>query len=215
MFVAKFKSILLSTALLAASGQVIASSCEESTKQGFHEIAGTPCLNNTNFASTLLSSAMYEVTSFTIISDELMLSTVNHGQSEYEGEPPPALIIGSLSDGSSTILLEDIGDVDPKKVDIGFRGIKYNPYDKYVYYRSSTWPTSDAIRRFHLPSMTEEGVKSEFFAPGNNFNVVNTGKYAGYITAYQHKLKKGGGSYDVWNLLNKDGSFLKEIKKEY
>jgi len=105
------------------------------------------------------------------------------------------------ADGSGArMLVRSRSSEHPERTLASFSDPQFSPDGRRIYFLSSAWVTSGAVRAVDVASGAER-----FVAPGNSLEVVPSGTYAGHLLVSQHRYFVAGGSYDwVW-LLTPDG----------
>lgn len=101
---------------------------------------------------------------------------------------------------------------DMSKVIINPNHLKFSPDSKTLYFETSAWDTSDAI---HMVDV--DGSHLKFVTDGNEYRVVQNGKYKGDLIVNQHRYRFDGdtplGSYDWDWLYTPGGKQIKLYKK--
>lgn len=88
----------------------------------------------------------------------------------------------------------------PQETLARFRDPQFSPDGRKVYFLSSAWVTSSAVHALDLKTG-----KVRYVCPGNSFEVISRGEYAGHLMVEQHRYFLAGGSYDWLWLVTPDG----------
>jgi dipeptidyl aminopeptidase/acylaminoacyl peptidase len=114
------------------------------------------------------------------------------------------------SDGTDAeLLLSAKADSEPQK-NLGlFNSPQFSPDGLRVYFTSIAWVTSSAVHAVEMRSKAER-----FISAGNTLDVVQRGRYRGYLVVQMHKYFRKGGSYDDYWLLDQNGKELRYIGGE-
>ena len=75
-----------------------------------------------------------------------------------------------------------------------------------LYFVSSAWATSGAIH-----AVAVSGGHPRFVVAGNNFAIVERGKFAGFLLVHQHRAKRGGGAWNPYALVSPAGDVVKVL----
>jgi hypothetical protein len=94
----------------------------------------------------------------------------------------------------------------PGIVMAGFAGPKFSPDCQRVYFSAATWATSAA---FHFLDLKTGETK--FFFAGLDFEVIQTGRYKGFVIATENPIIDDQGRTTVYWLLDADGREVKRI----
>ncbi|HVS80914.1 MAG TPA: hypothetical protein VHE60_04205 [Pyrinomonadaceae bacterium] len=116
------------------------------------------------------------------------------------------------SDGKQPeLLVSGKEDGDPKKSLADFSSPQFSPDGRRVYFMSVGWVTSGAVHVVDIQSKRES-----FVSPGNTLEVIQKGKYRGYLIVQEHKYFFGAkvGSYDHYWLLTPNGKEIRRIGGE-
>jgi hypothetical protein len=95
-----------------------------------------------------------------------------------------------------------------KEVLAGLSKPQFSPDSKNVYFLSQAWTTSNAVHKVDLRTKTVT-----FISPGNSLEVIQKGKYSGYLKVNMHRYHRGGGSYYCDYLLTPEGKEIKVFEK--
>ena len=76
----------------------------------------------------------------------------------------------------------------------------FSPDGRKVYFISSAWVTSGAVHSVNI-----DGSGEKFITGGNTLEVIDRGRYKGYLIIRQHKYFFAGGSYDWLWLVSPEG----------
>jgi hypothetical protein len=113
----------------------------------------------------------------------------------------------NVNNEETTLLVESTPYFDDMKQALaGLKKLQFSPDNKYLYFMTAAWATSDAIHRVDLTTK-----KEQFISAGNTLMVIQNGRYKGYIVTSKHKYYNGGGSYDFYWLLTPDGDEINSI----
>ena len=100
-----------------------------------------------------------------------------------------------------------------RKVIIDPNDLQFSPDSRTVYFATSAWATSGAV---HAVNMSGKNVR--FVIDGNEYRVVQQGKYKGDLIVNQHRARFKGdtplGTYDWDWLFTPKGKQIKLYKKE-
>jgi dipeptidyl aminopeptidase/acylaminoacyl peptidase len=116
------------------------------------------------------------------------------------------------SDGEHAELLVSGKEADePKTILADFSSPQFSPDGQRIYFLSAGWVTSGAVHVVDIQSRTES-----FVSPGNTLEVIQKGKYRGYLIVQEHKYFVGAkvGSYDDYWLLTPSGTEIRHIGGE-
>ena len=116
------------------------------------------------------------------------------------------------SDGKRPeLLVSGKEDGDPKKSLADFSSPQFSPDGRKIYFMSVGWVTSGAVHVVDIQSKIES-----FVSPGNTLDVIQKGKYRGYLIVQEHKYFSRGkvGSYDHYWLLTPRGREIRHIGGE-
>ena len=116
------------------------------------------------------------------------------------------------SDGKQPeLLVSGKEDGDPKKSLADFSSPQFSPDGRKIYFMSVGWVTSGAVHVVDVQSRRES-----FVSPGNTLEVIQRGKYRGYLIVQEHKYFFGAkvGSYDHYWLLTPNGREIRHIGGE-
>ena len=116
------------------------------------------------------------------------------------------------SDGKQPeLLVSGKEDEDPKRSLADFSSPQFSPDGRRIYFMSVGWVTSGAVHVVDIQSKRES-----FVSPGNTLDVIQKGKYRGYLIAQKHKYFFGAkvGSYDHYWLLTPNGKEIRRIGGE-
>lgn len=186
-----------------------AASCALSKGVGFHvpmDSKGTLCLNNSNYGEELAKSKGYELTSFTLLSKDVIFFSAGNGIDSYIFMGTPVGIGMQVRESPSD---------DVEKNITGINSVTYNKFTNEIFFLTDAWATSAAVHKFDIGPISEEKkVTPVFVTSGNSISVVNSGKYVGNIIVEKHKYKDGGGSYDPYVLVTPDGKTIKELGED-
>lgn len=195
--------------IILFSGSAVSASCALSKGVGFHVLndnKGTLCLNNTNYGEELAKSKGYELTSFSLLSKDIIFFSAGNGFDSYIFMGTPVGIGMQVRESPS----EDI-----EKNITGINSVAYNQFTNELFFLTDGWATSAAIHKINLgPIAEEKKVTPVFVTSGNSVSVVNSGKYIGNLIVEKHKYKDGGGSYDPYVLVTTDGKTIKELGED-
>ena len=108
-------------------------------------------------------------------------------QIRADGKEPTVLVRPKESDKMENVLA-------------GFSKPEFSTNGKLVYFLSEAWTTSGAL---HVVDTTNG--KEHFVCPAAEFGVVQSGEYRDDLLVQQHRYFIGGGSYDWFWLLKRDG----------
>jgi len=97
---------------------------------------------------------------------------------------------------------------DPKRSLADFSSPQFSPDGQRIYFLSAGWVTSGAVHVVDIQSRRES-----FVSPGNTLEVIQKGKYRGYLIVQEHKYFVGAkvGSYDDYWLLTPKGREISHI----
>jgi len=100
---------------------------------------------------------------------------------------------------------------DPKTILADFSSPQFSPDGRRIYFMSTGWVTSGAVHVVDIQSKRES-----FVSPGNTLEVIQKGKYRGYLIVQEHKYFFGAkvGSYDHYWLLTPNGKEIRHIGEE-
>jgi len=109
------------------------------------------------------------------------------------------------------LLVSGKEDPDPKKSLADFSSPQFSPDGRRIYFMSVGWVTSGAVHVVDIQSKRES-----FVSPGNTLDVIQKGKYRGYLIAQKHKyfFRAKVGSYDHYWLLTPNGKVIRRIGGE-
>ena len=100
-----------------------------------------------------------------------------------------------------------------KKVIIDPNDLQFSPDGKTLYFATSAWATSGAVHAVNV-----DGKKLRFVIDGNEYRVVQHGKYKSDLIVNQHRARFKGdtplGTYDWDWLFTPEGKQIKLYKKE-
>ncbi|HSP62197.1 MAG TPA: hypothetical protein VLQ90_04365 [Pyrinomonadaceae bacterium] len=116
------------------------------------------------------------------------------------------------SDGEQLeLLVSGKENGDPKKSLADFSSPQFSPDGRRIYFMSTGWVTSGAVHVVDIHSKRES-----FVSPGNTLEVIQKGKYRGYLIVQEHKYFSGAkvGSYDHYWLLTPNGREIRRIGGE-
>jgi dipeptidyl aminopeptidase/acylaminoacyl peptidase len=116
------------------------------------------------------------------------------------------------SDGSHPeLLLAGSQDKDPQKSLADFSSPQFSPDGRRIYFMSVGWVTSGAVHVVDIQSK-----RQSFVSPGNTLEVIQKGKYRGYLIVQEHKYFYGAkvGSYDHYWLLTPNGREIRHLGGE-
>ena len=116
------------------------------------------------------------------------------------------------SDGEHLeLLVSGKEDGDPKKSLADFSSPQFSPDGRRIFFMSVGWVTSGAVHVVDIQSKRES-----FVSPGNTLEVIQKGKYRGYLIVQEHKYFLGAkvGSYDHYWLLTPNGREIRHIGGE-
>jgi len=116
------------------------------------------------------------------------------------------------SDGKHPdLLVSGKADADPKKSLADFSSPQFSPDGRKMYFMSVAWVTSGAVHVVDIQSKRES-----FISPANTLEVIQKGKYRGYLIVQEHKYFFGAkvGSYDHYWLLAPNGKETRRIGGE-
>ncbi|WP_148289676.1 hypothetical protein [Ideonella sp. B508-1] len=126
------------------------------------------------------------------------------------GELEAAEIWTSRSDGSDAkLLLRGRPGKTPQETLAELSEIQFSPDGRQLFFLSAAWTTSGAVHVVQVDSGEEH-----FVCPGNSLEVIQRGKYAGYLMVRQHRYAMGGGSYDWLWLLTPEGKDVAPISMD-
>lgn len=202
------KKVLIPIAVIMPllSFPVISASCALSREIGFHVVSGTLCLDKVNYGEELAKAKGYELTSFTILTNQVIFFSASNGFDSYIFMGTPSGIGMQVRETPS----EDI-----EKNITGIKSVTYNKYTNELFFLTDAWTTSRAVHKFDIGPISEEKkVNPVFVTSGNSVSVVNDGKYIGNIIVEKHKYRDGGGSYDPYVLMSPDGKEIKELGED-
>jgi dipeptidyl aminopeptidase/acylaminoacyl peptidase len=102
-------------------------------------------------------------------------------------------------------------DNEPKNTLADLSSPQFSPDGHRVYFLSSAWVTSLAVHVVDIQSKVER-----FISPGSTIDVIQKGKYRGYLIVQMHKyfFGKRRGSYDHFWLLTPKGNEIRRIGAE-
>lgn len=117
---------------------------------------------------------------------------------DSEGEHHELLVSGKEGDNPKTVMAD-------------FSSPQFSPDGRKIYFMSAGWVTSGAVHVVEIQSKRES-----FVSPGNTLEVIQKGKYRGYLIVQQHKYFVGAkvGSYDDYWLLTPTGTEIRHIGGE-
>ncbi|WP_199637004.1 hypothetical protein JEM67_20825 [Serratia sp. PAMC26656] len=205
------KIIIATVALLAlTSAPALSASCAMTNVKGFHSVGEILCLDKVNYAEEIAKAQRMEITSFSIINDEMVIYTVKSSLGTaafFAGKEGFVKILGELPSG------------DIKKSIEGINNISIAPITGGVYFITDAWATSGAVhmlpRDIWMAALESNKYPSnndiKYITDGNYVQVIKTGKHAGNLIVNKHKYKDGGGSYDPYYLVSSSGKEVKEI----
>jgi len=100
---------------------------------------------------------------------------------------------------------------DPKTILADFSWPQFSPDGQRIYFLSTGWVTSGAVHVVDIQSRRES-----FVSPGNTLEVIQKGRYRGYLIVQEHKYRVGAkvGSYDDYWLLTPTGTEIRHIGGE-
>lgn len=126
------------------------------------------------------------------------------------GELEATEIWTSRSDGSGAkLLLRGRPGKTPQETLAELSEIHFSPDGRQIFFLSAAWTTSSAVHVVQVDSGEEH-----FVCPGNSLEVIQRGKYAGYLMVRQHRYVMGGGSYDWLWLLTSEGKDVAPISMD-
>jgi dipeptidyl aminopeptidase/acylaminoacyl peptidase len=110
------------------------------------------------------------------------------------------------------LLVSGKEDGDPKKSLADFSSPQFSTDGRKIYFMSVGWVTSGAVHVVDIQSKRES-----FVSPGNTLEVIQKGKYRGYLIVQEHKYFFGAkaGSYDHYWLLTPNGREIRHIGGEH
>jgi hypothetical protein len=120
---------------------------------------------------------------------------------------PDELVIMHLETNTMHKIVEAKPSLKMEEVLAGFSKPQFSSDSKSVYFLSKAWTTSAAIHKVDLHTK-----KVTFISPGNSLEVIQRGKYTGYLKVNIHRYHRGGGSYDCDYLLTPEGREVKVIE---
>ena len=101
----------------------------------------------------------------------------------------------------------------PEKVIIDPNDLQFSPDSNTLYFATSAWATSGAVHAVDV-----SGKNLHFVIDGNEYHVVQHGKYKGNLIVNQHRARFKGdtplGTYDWDWLFTPQGKQIKLYKKE-
>jgi dipeptidyl aminopeptidase/acylaminoacyl peptidase len=102
-------------------------------------------------------------------------------------------------------------DEDPKKSLADFSSSQFSPDGRRIFFMSVGWVTSGAVHVVDIQTKRES-----FVSPGNTLEIIQKGRYRGYLIVQEHKYFFGSkvGSYDHYWLLTADGREVRDIGEE-
>jgi len=102
---------------------------------------------------------------------------------------------------------------DPKKMIVDPKNLQFSPDNKTLYFQTTAWETSDAI---HAVTVSTGSLR--FVTDGNQYHVIQTGKYRGDLIANQYRYHFKDdmpSSSDHWDwLFTPAGKQIKLYRKE-
>jgi dipeptidyl aminopeptidase/acylaminoacyl peptidase len=100
---------------------------------------------------------------------------------------------------------------DPKTTLADFSSPQFSPDGRRIYFLSAGWVTSGAVHLVYIQSRRES-----FVSPANTLDVIQKGKYRGYLIVQEHKYFVGAkvGSYDDYWLLTPTGAEIRHLGGE-
>ncbi len=116
------------------------------------------------------------------------------------------------SDGKAPeLLVTGREDEDPKKCLADFSSPQFSPDGRRIFFMSVGWVTSGAVHVVDIQTKRES-----FLSPGNTLEVIQRGKYRGYLIVQEHKyfFRNKVGSYDDYWLLTSTGTEIRHIGGE-
>ncbi len=110
-------------------------------------------------------------------------------------------------DGSmARLLLAARADDEPQRNLTDFSSLAFSPDGRELYFLTSAWVTSGALHRIAL-----DGGQPEYLSDANDLRVIASGEHAGKLLVQRHRYLEGGGSHEVWFLLDATGRELQEL----
>jgi hypothetical protein len=88
----------------------------------------------------------------------------------------------------------------------GIKSLTFSPDGSTLYFHTAAWATSNAIH-----AVPVQGGHERFVTSGNDFAVVQHGKYAGYLLTSQHRYMEGHGSWNPYVLVSPEGKVIKVL----
>lgn len=126
------------------------------------------------------------------------------------GELEATEIWTSRPDGSDAkLLLRGRAGRTPQETLADLSEIHFSPDGKQLFFLSAAWATSGAVHVVQIDSG-----KEHFVCPGNSLEVIQKGKYSGYLMVTQHRYAMGGGSYNWLWLLTPEGKDVAPISMD-
>ena len=114
---------------------------------------------------------------------------------------PPAELWQVRADGKEpTRFLRTRNAEKPEEIIAAFENLQFSSNGRLVYFISPAWATSGAV---HVVDTTNG--KERYLFPGNDLEVIHSGKYRDHLLVNQHRYFIGAGSYDWYWLFRPDG----------
>ncbi|HMJ06389.1 MAG TPA: hypothetical protein VK474_09070, partial [Chthoniobacterales bacterium] len=108
-----------------------------------------------------------------------------------------------------TLLVRSRTSDQPEKIIAGFDNLQFSTDGRLIYFVSPAWATSGAV---HVVDTTN--AQERFVLPGNELEIVPSGKYRDCLLVQQHRYFLGGGSFDWFWLFRPDGKEVGPVGEE-
>lgn len=127
-------------------------------------------------------------------------------QTTADGESSALWLLDTAGSGEPRRLLESRPADEPKQNLTDFNTLAFSADGRQLYFLSSAWATSSALHRLDLQSG-----QTQYLSDANDLRVIGTGKHAGKLLVQKHKYRTGGGSQEVWYLIDASGRELRRL----
>jgi hypothetical protein len=117
------------------------------------------------------------------------------------GESPATELWQIGADGKNATLLVRPQQSEKMEATLaGFSKPQFSSDGRYLFFLSAAWATSGAV---HVVDTKTR--KEHFVCPGNDLEIIHTGKYRDCLLIQQHRYFLGAGSFDWYWLLRSNG----------